>query len=606
VLDAQDQCVSLGESTSRLRSTVTTIPMSNNFSMMRSWSTHGRGQYRLNVYQPQRMTSASCTPPGRPPRLVTVWDSANWQGHITEVEINADGTSTLLSDTVLPLCTEMGGITVTDNCSVIGVLCRVPRRPEDVPGVVDFVGDTLRAMVPDYEGRVYYPFGWINREAPCTQTTRGGCSRNSYNRRDDSMFLLEWAGETDSIGPRTHVPPTSMVCVNKAIGGWYLGSWSVALGNDATEYMFDMKITVGTHEASVNIVVDRDGWTHSPKSAGYSCGAGHTIGNRIAYNPALGTYARFCWTDLSMPNTNFPNQTINRAPEGGPHGMVTGEGRWGTYIQTLGWTGAPDGPNRQARLVPSGGITSNARTEPGHFNRTHQVMLSTEIGGGEGAGTGSRAEAGSPMHFVPRGSAGWLGVGFGLNPAQLGEDGNMADGGDPRGRAQQALSLLKMPASSNQCVASNCTRDGCLVTDVCQWNYLTSLPGHSVWNYNGADGALGFVNLARLGQDADDVADEDEHFLVGYATKVTSIGGDEHPPLEFRIAKVDSDGRVLKTMRLGGEGGGVPSGWGEDDVWARLSNGCVAWPAAWSSAPGARYAVDSRLHVTVICEESIV
>ena len=123
-----------------------------------------------------------------------------------------------------------------------------------------------------------------------------------------------------------------------------------------------------------------------------------------------------------------------------------------------------------------------------------------------------------------------------------------------------------------------------------------------MWSYNGQTGALGYVNMQRLAGDDD--------FLVGYATKLKHANSD-YPPLEFRVAKINGAGQTLSTKKLSG------AGWGEDDVWVRLSNGCVAFPAVWDSAPGALYGnngadgnagterMSNTLRVTVLCDSPL-
>ncbi len=134
----------------------------------------------------------------------------------------------------------------------------------------------------------------------------------------------------------------------------------------------------------------------------------------------------------------------------------------------------------------------------------------------------------------------------------------------------------------------------------CEWIALTDLPGHSVWSYDGDRGALGYPNMQTIGGSGD--------LLVGYATKTDRQNAPRAP--DFRIARVDTSGTIKSTKRLHG------LGWGEEDVWVSLSNGCVAFPSVWddASGPGGRYGntggqgvttegMSDVMRVTVICDE---
>ena len=75
----------------------------------------------------------------------------------------------------------------------------------------------------------------------------------------------------------------------------------------------------------------------------------------------------------------------------------------------------------------------------------------------------------------------------------------------------------------------------------------------------------------------------------------------------YRVAKVSPSGEILRIKELSG------TGWGEDNVWVRLANGCIAFPFVWSGAPGADYGnngpsdssgMSNKLKVTVICDDA--
>ena len=98
--------------------------------------------------------------------------------------------------------------------------------------------------------------------------------------------------------------------------------------------------------------------------------------------------------------------------------------------------------------------------------------------------------------------------------------------------------------------------------------------------------------------------------LCTVSTFLSGPGG--HTAPQYRVAVVNAAGDVLMTKKIEG------TGWGEDDVWVRLSNGCVAFPYVWDKAPGGVYGnqgglrrdgmkgwdgFSSEMKVTVLCEE---
>lgn len=119
-------------------------------------------------------------------------------------------------------------VTASADCSVIGVVCRSDKRPELVPGSIDLIGAG--------------GWGTANHECKCTQvaectvaepcsalnagatTTSGPCtdaagSKAYWDRRDDSMYLIEFTGATGVASRTGSVSNPTYVCVNKAIGG---------------------------------------------------------------------------------------------------------------------------------------------------------------------------------------------------------------------------------------------------------------------------------------------------------------------------------------------------------------------------------------------------
>jgi len=399
------------------------------------------------------------------------------------------------------LCFEMGEVAVSSDCSVVGVLCRSKTPPSEVAGVVDFVTDSGVDS-----------WGFTNE---VTDFSGGGEGRN------DAMYLLEFTG--NGAASRTNHGASSTVRVNAAIGGWMYGNWAISLDSASQTYVIDLKVTVGSHEGSMNVAIDRASWSwNRALSSGYACGTGHTMANQLTYSPELGTWARLCWTDG------------NDDQQGGV---------WAHYFQTI----------------------ESEQTE------RSQILTLPEARNVRGMG--------GVASIVSLGAQGWIGVGYRPLPAHA---------ANPNEEQQLTVTLVNLPSSSNDC-GSQCTT----FTD------LPELPGRALWNYDGAHGALGFVNAQRS-RGADEL-------LIGYATRINRNGGNWPAP-EYRVAKVNTAGEILTTQKL------QDVGWGEEDMWVRLSNGCVAFPFVWDSAPGAEYGnnggvgeaatarMSNSLRVTVLCD----
>jgi len=535
--------------------TVSWHTLGGSFAMQHGWSIHLSGQTRGRVAAPRAIQSATCTPAGQSEeRMIIAWDEhMGWtkgrydgpifvadasggfyqqssRGRVTELNIKADGSTTLVSDTALDLCMEMGEVTASSDCSVIGVLCRSKSPPAEVTGAIDLITQNPTG------------FGWTNEWCHREQVGddkesggKGGGQCPSYDTRDDSLYLLEYTTASTSGGA------SATVCVNKAIGGWPIGNWAVSLDKSASTYLLDLKVTAGGHEGSVNLAVDRNGWQYNAAlSAGWACGVGHTEANQLTYNSDLGTWARLCWTDGNSDGT---------------------ANMWASYFQTLPASG---GSGTKQILKLPGGNQPNANPNPLY----------------EGPG--------GAAFFISLGSAGWAGVGYRPVPA---------DAAKPSLEQQLALSLIDLKPTSDECrPAGGAEHDG----SACGFIDLVDLPGHSLWNYDGIHGALGFVNLARLGTGTD--------LLVGYATRIKHLNED-YPPLEYRVAKVSRSGSILATKKLEG------TGWGEEDAWLALANGCVAFPFVWHEYPGAVYGnngadgsagtarFSNKLRVTVVCDQ---
>jgi len=223
---------------------------------------------------PMRMSMESCY--AGTERLLLAWTAHNsWDGssqetvgYVSEFRAGTGGIE-LISHQELQHCSELGRISVTADCGVVSVMCRSETSPKEM-GAIDF----LKATEDEHGGQ----FGWNEEDA-------------------DSMYLIEWAEGSEA---QTTRPPSAIVHVNHAIGGWQYGHWEAVLDKSLSHYMIQLKTTLGGHEGAVNLAINRADWTWNRElSQGWACGTGHILANRLSYSSSLDRFARFCWTDWS-------------------------------------------------------------------------------------------------------------------------------------------------------------------------------------------------------------------------------------------------------------------------------------------------------------------
>lgn len=233
------------------------------------------------------------------------------------------------------------------------------------------------------------------------------------------------------------------VVVNKAVGGSSIGNWALSLNRDKTIYILDLKITTGNHAGSLNVAVERGTWAwRSDLSTGYACGVGHTMRNRLTYNDQLGTWARLCWTDNNARNAAEPD------------GPFAGSYLYGFFFQTLG---LGDTSSVQISALPNAKYWESG--------------------------------PGGPHSIISLGSEGWMAVGFGPVPDNTTTNRRRLPQ-DVYRTERIALAINQLPKSSNECGATFPYNNYGRVKDddKCNWKYLTDLPGHSEWTFDGVKG----------------------------------------------------------------------------------------------------------------------
>lgn len=118
--------------------------------------------------------------------------------------------------------------------------------------------------------------------------------------------LVEFARNAGSGAFTAGGPTAPYVCVNKAIGGWMIGTYDVSINSAATKYIVDLKVALGNHEGAMNLAVTRGQWAWDKEMASDACTYGHIEMNQLTYSPELDAWARLCWADGSpLPHNQW-------------------------------------------------------------------------------------------------------------------------------------------------------------------------------------------------------------------------------------------------------------------------------------------------------------
>jgi hypothetical protein len=171
----------------------------------------------------------------------------------------------------LPLCREMGGVTASSDCSVIGAICISSYGPENHAAWKPMPG--LRP-----------PFGNGTREPPTRGWFRGASNSNRWY-----AYVYEWTSGTIA------TEPDASFTVSEAIGSWRYGTMSLRLNGEGSMYSVHLKTVTHNHEGSLQTKIRRSDLTNIHSRWG--CGAGHVMWNVQAWNEAKEATGHWCWTD---------------------------------------------------------------------------------------------------------------------------------------------------------------------------------------------------------------------------------------------------------------------------------------------------------------------
>ena len=256
--------------------------------------------YHPSAIVPRRMYSSACRTSSGTQRMytsLTVGENAQHpqedpsSGGIVVSDLDAaTGTLHAVDQMHFPECISMHGIATSEDCTTIGVLCRISS------GTQGFDKDVLST---------HNAADWMTQPYVCGD--RG---------LNDEMWLYEWTDGDIHGTPRKYI-------VHKAIGSWEYGNNYLRLGDNGTTYGIALKTTVGgengpdtCHEADAFLVMDRKTETMTERGWSWACGTGHTTFNRPAYNPATNKYALMCSTDYNEAATGGIGAYVFRREDG--------------------------------------------------------------------------------------------------------------------------------------------------------------------------------------------------------------------------------------------------------------------------------------------------
>ncbi len=238
--------------------------------------------YLPGAVVPRRMYFSACDKESATPKMftsLTVGENAPHpeedpsSGGIIVSQFDPE-TSTLetIARRHFPECISMHGVTTSRDCSTIAALCRIPS------GTDGFDKDVLAT---------HNAADWMTNPYECGD--RG---------LNDEMWLYEWTdGDIQS-------EPSKFI-VHKSIGSWEYGNNYLHMSEQDNTYGIAMKATVGgdggstCHEADAFLVMDRNNDTYTNRGWSWACGVGHTIMNRLSFNPVSNQYALMCSTDYN-------------------------------------------------------------------------------------------------------------------------------------------------------------------------------------------------------------------------------------------------------------------------------------------------------------------
>ena len=120
----------------------------------------------------------------------------------------------------------------------------------------------------------------------------------------------------------------------------------------------------------MNVALDRSGWTHNAgMTAGWACGLGHTMGNRLTYSQELNRSARHpieaCPTHLIGPAGRDRFARLCCTDWNDEESKDGDAFEWGTYYEVLGPKAAGSKPVQLMKMGLYNKWESNGAPPPG-------------------------------------------------------------------------------------------------------------------------------------------------------------------------------------------------------------------------------------------------
>ncbi len=204
------------------------------------------------------------------------------------------------NETTLPLCQEMHGVAVSEDCSRVAVLCNTDFE-EPVSETEFFTRDLVEESGLT---RIDQP---NNEAAVNANTSIAPTDRAANYKYNGEVWLLEWDGTPLASDPDRYV-------IHKAVGGQQLGATTLVYSDDQDVYgaaftsnSFDSG--GGRHKSGALMIIDRDGWRLNPddprngnreRGWTWACAGGHVLHMRAFFNPFVGQFGALCTSDGSQ------------------------------------------------------------------------------------------------------------------------------------------------------------------------------------------------------------------------------------------------------------------------------------------------------------------
>jgi len=456
-------------------------------------------------------------------------------GHVGLFSVQP-GKVQMTKEVTLDQCTDVGGVTASEDCSVLAALC-ISRKPSSAfhNFKTNMVEDVKKGINPPDLKDV-----WWTADHKGSGLFAGWDTPSSAHGKHEevlSVYLLEWHGELKS-------EPDAVVLVNHGIV-WRNGNYAVALNSEGTLYNFDVVVGVlasghgiySYHKMDTNFAMRRSDYSYVQKMSAVNCGPGHTWWNQLRYNKAVQKFGRWCWTD-----------GCNKKYNGGDRG-------WGVWFTAA--------PSTDAQVQEGAEFYIKADFEGKNTFLNYKDLhtwrkLPGEIIRQPNGKDGMPGNDGGPSDIVSFGSKGWVGV-----MVVTESDSTNA----------QTAAVVQIPAD-----APHVWNTGS--------NEYTEAPKKVtkyVKNLVPEGKGVARLKIAHLGG----TSEEDDNFLLGWSEvdAATFVGGPHTKaplPTRYNLAVVDHE------LKMKGEAIEVENtSWDEHSDWVTMpASGCVVFPSIFGDTSG--------------------